>query len=81
MVAAGRANLIRGEHLTEGQLVIDAGTNYVGNTLVGDVEAASVMGKVKALTPVPGGVGTLTSAIIFRNLLRAIQLQHGEAQG
>ncbi len=78
MVAAGKANLIRGEHLAEGQIVIDAGINVIGETLTGDVEAASVMGKVKALTPVPGGVGTLTTAIIFRNLIRAIQLQRGE---
>ncbi len=77
MVAAGRANLIRGEHLTAGQVVIDAGINVVGESLVGDVDAASVMGKVKALTPVPGGVGTLTTAIIFRNVIRAIRLVRG----
>ena len=74
-VAAGKANLIKGEHLAEGQIVIDAGINVINDGLVGDVEAASAMGKVKALTPVPGGVGTLTTAIIFRNLIRAIHLQ------
>ena len=77
MVAAGRARLIKGEHLAEGQTVIDAGINVVGDKLVGDVDEASALGKVKALTPVPGGVGTLTTAIIFRNLLRAIRLQQG----
>jgi methylenetetrahydrofolate dehydrogenase (NADP+)/methenyltetrahydrofolate cyclohydrolase len=80
MVAAGKANLIRGEHLAEGQIVIDAGINVVGESLIGDVEASSVMGKVKALTPVPGGVGTLTTAIIFRNVIRAIHLQRGESR-
>jgi methylenetetrahydrofolate dehydrogenase (NADP+) / methenyltetrahydrofolate cyclohydrolase len=80
MVAAGRANLIKGEHLAEGQIVIDAGINVVGDKLVGDVEEASVLGKVKALTPVPGGVGTLTTAIIFRNLLRAIRLQQSRGK-
>src|SRR5213076_770404 len=73
MVAAGKAGLVKGEHLREGQVVIDAGINVVGDKLVGDVEEASARGKVKALTPVPGGVGTLTTAIIFRNLLRAIR--------
>ena len=53
------------------------GINVVGDKLVGDVDEASALGKVKALTPVPGGVGTLTTAIIFRNLLRAIRLQQG----
>jgi methylenetetrahydrofolate dehydrogenase (NADP+)/methenyltetrahydrofolate cyclohydrolase len=81
MVAAGRANLIRGEHLTEEQIVIDAGTNYANDTLVGDVEAATAVGKVKAMTPVPGGVGTLTTAIIFRNLLRAISLARSASEG
>src|SRR5262245_61522580 len=47
MVAAGRAGLIKGEHLAEGQIVIDAGINVVGDKLVGDVEEASVLGKVK----------------------------------
>jgi methylenetetrahydrofolate dehydrogenase (NADP+)/methenyltetrahydrofolate cyclohydrolase len=74
-VAAGKANLITGDHLAEGQIVIDAGINVIGEALVGDVEASSVMGKAKALTPVPGGVGTLTTAIVFRNLVRAIHLQ------
>ena len=74
-VAAGRAGLITGAHLREGQIVVDAGINVVGDSLVGDVETETALGKAAAITPVPGGVGPLTSTLIFRNLLRAIALQ------
>jgi len=53
--------------------VIDAGINYLDGKLVGDVDAASVEGVAAALTPVPGGVGPLTSALIFQNLIRAAE--------
>lgn len=80
VVAAGKARLIRGEHLQEGQVVIDAGINVVGDKLIGDVDEATALGKVKALTPVPGGVGPLTTAIIFRNLVRAMRLQREQGK-
>jgi methylenetetrahydrofolate dehydrogenase (NADP+)/methenyltetrahydrofolate cyclohydrolase len=71
MVAIGKARQIGGAQLREGQIVIDAGINYVNGKLVGDVDAASVEGIAAVLTPVPGGVGPLTSALIFQNLIRA----------
>lgn len=82
-VAVGRPGLITGAHLRPGQVVIDAGINMVpdgegGEKMVGDVAADSVLGLASALTPVPGGVGPLTSTLIFDNLLRAIDLQQGK---
>lgn len=74
-VAAGRRGLITAEHLKAGQIVIDAGINVVEGGIVGDVDPGAA-GVVKALTPVPGGVGPLTSTVIFDNLLRAIELQN-----
>jgi len=74
-VAVGQPGAIRGENLQVGQTVIDAGINYVGDNLVGDVDFTSANEKVAALSPVPGGVGMLTSAIVFRNLMRAMELQ------
>lgn len=76
-VAAGRPGLITGEHVKKGQIVIDAGINMVGGSMVGDVDAASVAAKARALTPVPGGVGPLTATLIFDNLMRAMRLQLG----
>jgi len=58
--------------------VVDAGINEGENgKIVGDV-AADVEESVKALSPVPGGVGTLTTAILFENLMKAIDIQLGE---
>jgi methylenetetrahydrofolate dehydrogenase (NADP+)/methenyltetrahydrofolate cyclohydrolase len=73
MVAIGKARQITGQQLTPGQIVIDAGINYVDGKLAGDVDAASAEGVAAALTPVPGGVGPLTSALIFQNLIRAAE--------
>jgi methylenetetrahydrofolate dehydrogenase (NADP+)/methenyltetrahydrofolate cyclohydrolase len=73
MVAIGKARQINGGHLRAGQVVIDAGINYLDGKLVGDVDAESVEGIAGALTPVPGGVGPLTSALIFQNLIRAAE--------
>ncbi len=75
VAAAGRAGLVTKEMISPGTVVIDAGVNEVGNgKYVGDVEpdVAEVAG---ALTPVPGGVGSLTTTIIMNNLLKAIKLQ------
>ncbi len=81
IVAIGKAAQITREHLSQGQIVIDAGINVCEGKLTGDVDAASVEGVVAALTPVPGGVGPLTSAIIFENLIRAATMQHPERAG
>jgi methylenetetrahydrofolate dehydrogenase (NADP+)/methenyltetrahydrofolate cyclohydrolase len=74
MVAIGKARQIGGAQLRPGQIVIDAGINYVDGKLAGDVDAASAEGIAAALTPVPGGVGPLTSALIFQNLIRAARI-------
>jgi methylenetetrahydrofolate dehydrogenase (NADP+)/methenyltetrahydrofolate cyclohydrolase len=75
MVAIGRARQIVGAQLRHGQVVIDAGINYVDGKLAGDVDAASAEGIAAAITPVPGGVGPLTSALIFQNLIRAARMK------
>ena len=75
-VAIGHPNAITASHFSQGQLVIDAGINVLGETVVGDVDASDTMiSKLSALSAVPGGVGPITTATLFRNLLRAISLQ------
>ena len=78
VVAVGRAGLLRREHVQPGQVVIDAGINVTAAGVSGDA-APEVAAVVRAITPVPGGVGPLTSALMFQNLLRAIRLQRGES--
>jgi len=75
-VAIGKARAIGAAHCRAGQIVVDAGINFVDGKLAGDVDAGSMEGIAAALTPVPGGVGPLTSAIIFQNLIRAARRQH-----
>ncbi|MFI1917683.1 bifunctional 5,10-methylenetetrahydrofolate dehydrogenase/5,10-methenyltetrahydrofolate cyclohydrolase [Nocardia sp. NPDC020380] len=74
VAAVGRAGLVTAEHIRQGAVVIDVGTNEDENgNLVGDVDAASVTGKASALTPVPGGVGQVTTALLLRHVVQAAE--------
>ncbi|MBW2092528.1 MAG: bifunctional 5,10-methylenetetrahydrofolate dehydrogenase/5,10-methenyltetrahydrofolate cyclohydrolase [Deltaproteobacteria bacterium] len=76
VVAAGRINLVTGDMLAPGQVVIDAGINAKEDGgITGDVEFEAAEQIVDAITPVPGGVGSLTTTIIMNNLIKAIKLQ------
>lgn len=71
VVAAGRAGLIGPEHVSPGATVIDVGTNVTdAGQLAGDVDPA-VAGVVAALSPVPGGVGPVTTALLLRHVVEA----------
>ncbi|AFZ69155.1 bifunctional 5,10-methylenetetrahydrofolate dehydrogenase/5,10-methenyltetrahydrofolate cyclohydrolase [Deinococcus peraridilitoris] len=74
VVAVGRPCLLEARHVQHHHVVIDAGINVVANMVVGDV-APDVADAVSAITPVPGGVGPLTSALMFANFARALELQ------
>ncbi len=67
--ATGRGKLIDGSMISEGVVIIDAGTSESGGSIVGDVDFESVKDKARALSPVPGGVGPVTVAELFRNVL------------
>ena len=73
VVAVGRPGLITGEMVSEGVVVVDAGTNSVGGKLVGDVDFDTVAAKASAITPVPGGVGPMTVAMLLANTVRAAE--------
>ena len=71
VAAAGRAGLIGPDHVSPGTTVIDVGTNAVpGGGLAGDVDPA-VAGVAAALTPVPGGVGPVTTALLLQHVVQA----------
>jgi methylenetetrahydrofolate dehydrogenase (NADP+)/methenyltetrahydrofolate cyclohydrolase len=80
VVAVGKAGLVTGEMLSPGVVVVDVGINVVGDKLLGDVDFESAKGVVSAITPVPGGVGPLTNALLLTHLLRAAtdQAERGE---
>jgi methylenetetrahydrofolate dehydrogenase (NADP+)/methenyltetrahydrofolate cyclohydrolase len=65
--------------LKAGAVVIDVGINVVGGRLVGDVDFESARKVASAITPVPGGVGPLTNALLLSHLIAAARRQAGEA--
>jgi methylenetetrahydrofolate dehydrogenase (NADP+)/methenyltetrahydrofolate cyclohydrolase len=71
VVAAGKPGLVNGSMLKRGAVVIDIGINVVGDRIVGDVDFESARGVASAITPVPGGVGPVTNALLLTHLLRA----------
>ena len=75
VVAAGRPGLVTGAMLKPGAVVVDVGINLVDDRIVGDVDFASAVEVASAITPVPGGVGPLTNALLLSHLVRAAQRQ------
>ena len=73
VAAVGRPRLITGAMLKPGAVVIDVGINRVDGKLVGDVDFESAVSVASAITPVPGGVGPMTVAMLLRNTLRALE--------
>ncbi len=75
VTAAGAAGLVTGEMLMPGALVIDVGINVVRGGIVGDVDFDSASRVAEAVTPVPGGVGPVTNAVLLEHLVRAARWQ------
>ena len=75
VVAAGHPGLITGSMLRRGAVVVDVGINVVDGKVVGDVDFESASKVASAITPVPGGVGPLTNALLLAHLVRAAQAQ------
>jgi methylenetetrahydrofolate dehydrogenase (NADP+)/methenyltetrahydrofolate cyclohydrolase len=79
VVAAGHPGLVTGAMLKPGAVVIDVGINVVDGKIVGDVDFPSAEAVASAITPVPGGVGPLTGALLLSHLMRAAQRQDDAA--
>jgi methylenetetrahydrofolate dehydrogenase (NADP+)/methenyltetrahydrofolate cyclohydrolase len=84
IAAIGQPEFVRAEHVREGAVVIDVGINRVddptmerGYRLIGDVAFAEVSEKASAITPVPGGVGPMTIAMLMANTVRACRQAQG----
>ena len=75
LVAAGKPGLITGSMLRRGAVVVDIGINVVDGRIVGDVDFESARRVASAITPVPGGVGPLTNALLLAHLVRAALAQ------
>jgi methylenetetrahydrofolate dehydrogenase (NADP+)/methenyltetrahydrofolate cyclohydrolase len=75
VAAVGRPGFVKGDMLAQGATVIDAGINVVPHGVVGDVDVESVTSVAAALSPVPGGVGAVTTELLLRNVLTATERQ------
>ncbi|MFF2029947.1 bifunctional 5,10-methylenetetrahydrofolate dehydrogenase/5,10-methenyltetrahydrofolate cyclohydrolase [Arthrobacter sp. NPDC058192] len=81
VVAAGRTGLLTGTDVSDHSVVIDVGTNVLSDgSLVGDVDEASVLTVAAALTPVPGGVGSVTTALLLLHTAEAAREQSRAAR-
>lgn len=80
IAAVGKAHLIKGDMVKPGAVVVDAGINEVDGGITGDVDFESVKEVAGAITPVPGGVGSLTTALLFRNVLLGLKLQQKQGK-
>jgi methylenetetrahydrofolate dehydrogenase (NADP+)/methenyltetrahydrofolate cyclohydrolase len=77
VVAIGRAEFVKGAWVREGAVVIDVGMNRLAERLVGDVEYEAAAQRASAITPVPGGVGPLTIAMLMENTFEASRRRQG----
>jgi methylenetetrahydrofolate dehydrogenase (NADP+)/methenyltetrahydrofolate cyclohydrolase len=73
VAAVGRPNLVQGSWIRPGAVVIDVGINRVGDSLVGDVDTEAASARASVVTPVPGGVGPMTIAMLMRNTVVAAE--------
>lgn len=77
VVAVGRAEFLTADMVKDGAVVIDVGMNRKDGKLCGDVDFESVSGKCSYITPVPGGVGPMTIAMLMKNTVTAAKQQNG----
>lgn len=71
LVGVGKPDLITADMVKEGAIIVDIGINKVGDKLVGDVDYKNVKEKASYITPVPGGVGPMTIAMLLKNTVKA----------
>jgi methylenetetrahydrofolate dehydrogenase (NADP+)/methenyltetrahydrofolate cyclohydrolase len=76
VVGVGRAGFLRGDMIRPGATVIDAGINVTPKGITGDVDVDSVSAVAGALSPVPGGLGAVTTALLLRNVANATERQN-----
>lgn len=74
IMAIGKANFLKKEMVKKDAILIDVGINFLDGKMVGDIDFENVKSKVKAITPVPGGVGIVTNALLIDNIIRSVEL-------
>ena len=75
--AVGKANMIKGDWIKPGAIVIDFGVNFMGDKMVGDVDFEEAVKVAGMITPVPGGTGPMTNIMLMMNTIRAAKVAAG----
>jgi methylenetetrahydrofolate dehydrogenase (NADP+)/methenyltetrahydrofolate cyclohydrolase len=78
VAAVGKPQIIKGGWIRDGAIVIDVGINRVGDKILGDVEFEAASKRASYITPVPGGVGPLTTTLLIRNTLELFKAKFGQ---
>ena len=73
IVAIGKAKFIDDSYVKEDAIVIDVGTNSVEGKITGDIDFEKIINKASFVTPVPGGVGALTTTLLMKNVCEALE--------
>lgn len=76
VLAAGKVKLLDKSMVRAGVVVVDFGTNFVNGKVVGDADYDALLGVVGAITPVPGGCGPMTTAVMIENIVKAAKRQY-----
>lgn len=71
IMAIGKARFLKKEDIKDGAILIDVGINFEDGKIVGDIDFEDVKEKASMCTPVPGGIGTITNAVLIRNIINA----------
>ncbi|MGI5859291.1 MAG: bifunctional 5,10-methylenetetrahydrofolate dehydrogenase/5,10-methenyltetrahydrofolate cyclohydrolase, partial [Tepidanaerobacteraceae bacterium] len=77
IAAAGKAKMVTKDMVNEGAIVIDVGINFENGKMCGDVDFDNVSPIAGQITPVPGGVGSVTSTVLAKHVIKAFKLQQG----
>src|SRR5512134_2526820 len=76
VAAIGKAKMLTPDYIKQGATVMDVGINVVGDKLFGDVDTEPAKEVAGAITPVPGGVGTVTTRVLLKHVVKAARLQN-----
>ena len=81
IIAIGKPKFLKANMIKKAVVVIDIGINKIGNKIVGDTDFENIKNKVSFITPVPGGIGPLTIAMLLKNCLELAKMQKKEKAG
>lgn len=74
VMAIGKAKFLNKEYIKDDAILIDVGINFEDNKIVGDIDFEDIKEKASMCTPVPGGIGTITNALLIDNVIKALEI-------